>query len=305
MKFFLLIGLIVSCRCFGHPGIGIVKDSKGFIYYTDLEKVWKVDPSTLKKTVVVPNVHTHELLLDKDDNLFGQDLQYSGEATNIWHHSVWKLSPTGKIDTVIPETEGVYLEQFTLVADEQGNQYWNQHWKTDKIIKRKPTGETEVLAEGDFKDVQWMFALNGNLYFIKNGNVYVIAEPGKLKFFAGNVNQQKPGGAYSIWGDNHKNIYISNTDVREVQKVTVTGKISSYFKFEKDWLITAGLFDNNENLWLLECSVKNEIRVRKVEKNRIGYSFTNEENAVPKNVTTILTAAIIIGTSIYFIGRKK
>jgi hypothetical protein len=43
-----------------HPGIGIVKDSKGNIYYTDLAKVWKVTASG-EKSVVVDRVHTHEL----------------------------------------------------------------------------------------------------------------------------------------------------------------------------------------------------------------------------------------------------
>ena len=38
LKFFCLISIVVAA----HPGIGIVKDSKGNIYYTDLKQVWKI-----------------------------------------------------------------------------------------------------------------------------------------------------------------------------------------------------------------------------------------------------------------------
>lgn len=61
-----------------HPGIGILEDSKGNVFYTDLKQVWKISPSG-EKTVAVPGVHTHELYLDGDDNLYGEHLWYTGE----------------------------------------------------------------------------------------------------------------------------------------------------------------------------------------------------------------------------------
>jgi hypothetical protein len=127
-RLLLILFCHITIQSFAHPGIGIVKDNKGFIYYTDLEKVWKVNPKTLHKTVVVPNVHTHELYMDANDNLFGQHSLYSGEQTNRWSHYIWKLSNTGKIETVVPLTDGFYIDNFTFVSDKNGNQYWNQHW---------------------------------------------------------------------------------------------------------------------------------------------------------------------------------
>jgi hypothetical protein len=38
-----------------HPGVGIVMDSHGNIFYTDLKQVWKIDTHG-KQTVVVPRV---------------------------------------------------------------------------------------------------------------------------------------------------------------------------------------------------------------------------------------------------------
>ncbi len=64
-----------------HPGVGIVKDSKGNIYYTDLKQVWKI--ANGKKTVVVPNVHTHELYFDKNDNFYGEGGYYDARLKNF------------------------------------------------------------------------------------------------------------------------------------------------------------------------------------------------------------------------------
>jgi len=35
---------LISVLGIAHPGIGIVKDSKGNIFYTDLKQVWKISP---------------------------------------------------------------------------------------------------------------------------------------------------------------------------------------------------------------------------------------------------------------------
>ncbi|HET6768433.1 MAG TPA: hypothetical protein VFH08_13575, partial [Chitinophagaceae bacterium] len=58
MKKLLLIMILLPLIARPHPGIGIVKDCKGNIYYTALKQVWKITNGI--KTIVVPNVHTHE-----------------------------------------------------------------------------------------------------------------------------------------------------------------------------------------------------------------------------------------------------
>ena len=64
-----------------HPGIGIVMDNEGNVYYTDLTHVWKI-PKEGKLTIAVENVHTHELYLDSNGNLYGEHEWYNGEATD-------------------------------------------------------------------------------------------------------------------------------------------------------------------------------------------------------------------------------
>jgi hypothetical protein len=40
---FILLFLLDAAMHYAHPGVGIVMDSKGNVYYTDLSRVWKID----------------------------------------------------------------------------------------------------------------------------------------------------------------------------------------------------------------------------------------------------------------------
>lgn len=93
---------------YAHPGIGIVVDSLGNVFYTDLKQVWRMSPDG-KIEVAVSGVHTHELYLDASDNLYGEHLWYEGDRTGKWGHYVWKRSPKGVVEKVIPATEGSSL----------------------------------------------------------------------------------------------------------------------------------------------------------------------------------------------------
>src|SRR5574342_736257 len=110
--------LLPTCVLYAHTGIDIAKDSKGNIYYTDLKQVWKISPNG-KKTIVVSGVHTHELYVDQQGNLYGEHLWYNGEKLNTWGHFVWCLKNTGELVKVIEPTEG-FLNDYSFVRDTAG-----------------------------------------------------------------------------------------------------------------------------------------------------------------------------------------
>ena len=119
--------LIISCICFifclstakAHPGVGIVMDSKGQVFYTDLTHVWKISLDG-NHSIAVKNVHTHELYIDELDNLYGEHEYYKGETTDKWGNYVWCLSTEGVFEITIPEVEG-FLDNNTLVRDLEEN----------------------------------------------------------------------------------------------------------------------------------------------------------------------------------------
>src|SRR3954470_7552649 len=138
MKMFILLMMssFLSITLFAHPGIGLVQDSRGNIYYTDLENVWIICTDG-KRQVVVPDVHTHELYIDGKDNLYGEHLWYNGEKLNTWRSYAWCLHTNGKLDTVVSPHEG-FLENYSFNRDNKGNQYWSEHWVISKIKRKSP-----------------------------------------------------------------------------------------------------------------------------------------------------------------------
>ena len=114
----LLLVLLVAIACLpanAHPGVGIVEDSAGNIFYTDLAKVWRIAQDGTR-SIAVPGVHTHELCLDAEDTLYGEHLWYEGDATKTWGHRVWKRTKDGVVRDVIPAREG-FLTDYSFVRD--------------------------------------------------------------------------------------------------------------------------------------------------------------------------------------------
>ena len=54
-----------------------------------------------------------------------------------------------------------------------------------------------------------------------------------------------------------------------VKKIQPDGKVANYHKSEGNWAPTHGVFDDKGQLWLMESSDKNEIRVITVPTNKI------------------------------------
>src|SRR5262245_49664858 len=102
--------LLPVARTHAHPGVGIVEDSRGNVYFTDLKQVWRIAPDG-RMSLAVPAVHTHELCLDGDDALYGEHLWGEG---GLWRHRVWRLSRDGKLDDVVPQREGL-LSDYSFV----------------------------------------------------------------------------------------------------------------------------------------------------------------------------------------------
>lgn len=97
-------------------------DSKGNIFYTDLKHIWKQTPGG-QKTIVVENVHSHELYMDKHDNLFGE--HYWHESEERLFHYEWFLSSSGELKKVTDTIQAwVNPPTFSFVRDDNGNMYW-------------------------------------------------------------------------------------------------------------------------------------------------------------------------------------
>ena len=297
-NFFLLLSFTTSA----HPGIGIVKDSKGNIYYTDLKQVWKIS-SDGSKTTVVPGVHTHELYIDENDNLYGEHLWYNGEREDTWGHYVWCLKNTGELVKEIKPTEG-FQTNYSFVRDSIGNMYWVERFTTSRIMKKSKSGEITKLIEGKFGFIGWLTCTkNGFLYFTENNKLHKLSPGGKLETLAVNIGSKSTDftmmgrnyDSYGIWMDDTDNIYLAMIDSKNVVRIGNDGKVETIINTSSMWTICSGLFDNNGDLWVLENSLANEVRVRKITKTELAGSKPVSGSAMrPHLVITIFTGAAVV-----------
>jgi hypothetical protein len=114
--------LLVAAPAWAHPGIGIIMDRRGNVFYTDLVHVWRITPNG-SKSIAVRDVHTHELTLDSLGNLYGEDSEYLGG--DRWRHRIWRLSPDGRMADAVPWRAGFLqdYEDFGFVRDRVGAMY--------------------------------------------------------------------------------------------------------------------------------------------------------------------------------------
>ena len=305
LKFFCLISIVVAA----HPGIGIVKDSKGNIYYTDLKQVWKIalDGS---KTPVITGVHTHELHIDEHDNLYGEHLWYNGESKDTWGHYVWCLKNTGELVKEIEPTEG-FLTNYSFARDSVGNMYWVERFTTSRIMKKSKTGKITKLIEVKFGFIGWLTcAKNGSLYFTENNKLRRLSPDGRLETLAENIGSKSTDfsmmgrnyDSYGIWTDAAHNIYLAMIDSKNVIRIGNDGKVETVIHTNSMWTICSGIFDNKGNLWVLENSATNEVRARKITSAELAGGKPMSASAMqPHLLITIFTGAAVL--FLFFVAK--
>ena len=306
MNRYLIILLIASVgSLYAHPGIGLVKDSKGNLFYTDLSKILKVSTDG-KQTVVVPNVHSHEIFMDKDDNLYGVHLWYTGEASNKWMFYYWTRRKDGTIVKLQNDTEG-FEQSFSFVRDALGNHYLNRKWKDGyEFYRIKPDSTIEILGQGKFDDIRWMFCTEGGtLYFIDLYKIYQLKN-GQFRLIALNLIDKtvpfswmdKRHSLYGLWADDAENIYVCVYSGQKIKKIAQDGIVSTIYQSKLNWSPTNGLFDKQGNLWVMETSLTNNVRLQKVEKSKIRKS----EMPLIHIVFYLVVSILVLG---FFIVRVR
>ena len=270
---YILLIAHLSLTAIGHPGVGIVMDSKGSVFYTDLTNIWKID-SQGKKTIAVNNVHSHEIYIDSLDNLYGEHLWYNGEAKDTWSHYVWKLTANGKIEKIIQDTEGL-LSNYSFVRDHEGHMFWADRDYKDcqNVIRKNPNGTLRKISDQCLSNIQWMTSTtNGTIYLIDRQDLKKVDQLGHVITLTSDLtdkNQLLMNEDHYLSGistDKAENIYIADCTARRVMKVTQQRKVSVAFQTTIPWAPSGILVAPNRDTWILEYSTTNTVRVERITK---------------------------------------
>ncbi|HLE85760.1 MAG TPA: hypothetical protein VJG13_15575 [Thermoanaerobaculia bacterium] len=264
--------VLLAAPALAHPGVGIVMYRSGAVFYTDLEQVWRISPSG-EKTVAVPDVHTHELWLDRDGTLYGEHLWYEGEESDRWGHRVWKRRPDGRIETVIPPTEG-FLTGYSFVRDSAGTMYWADRRESGTVIrKRLADGRILTHSTGPFRDVRWMSATaGGTLHLTDGADLVRIGADGRRTVLARGLRQSswtrphvgEHHNLMGVWSGRSGEVYVAVYGGGVVKRVRRDGKVEIAARSPAFWGPTGGLTAPDGSLWLLESSLTNAVRVRRI-----------------------------------------
>ncbi|MBI2678842.1 MAG: hypothetical protein HYX28_08675 [Candidatus Koribacter versatilis] len=269
---FVFAFCLVAATALAHPGWGIVRDVQGNTFFTDLKQVWKLAPSG-ELTVVVPHVHTHELVIDARGNLCGENLAY--EAPDKWHDYFWRRSPDGRVTTVI--ADGGVTRGVSLLKDAAGNEYsveQNNHTRTRTVLlKRTPAGNVTEVAGGAFgakdgKGNAAQFGSVGGVAVMPDGSVFLVDgsalrkvatddtvttiargldQPAKLLHGTGGLANPRSGLRLDPAG----NAYIADFDNRRALKITPNGARVTAYESPLGWGPT-GIWIEGEDLYVLE-----------------------------------------------------
>jgi len=272
MKPLIIAFLFQTSLAGAHPGIGIVMDSKGNVYYTDLKQILKIDTHG-KKTIVVHDVHSHELYMDSLDNLYGEHLWYNGDALKTWGYYVWRLSSRGILEKIVPPSEGLNAK-FSFVRDRFGNMYYPDRSNTcQKIIRRNVNGKDTKLGDDCLNNIRWMTVTSEGVVFAidfhdlkkidSNGQVTTLAKslPDK-KFTQLFLSEQHYLSGLST--DKENNIFVADYSGRQVKKISPSGQRSVVAETVIPWSPSGQLIAPNGDFWLLEYSITNACRVERI-----------------------------------------
>ena len=226
-----LFAILSAAPLSAHPGTGIVTDRQGNVFYTDLVHVWRISPDG-RKSIVVRDVHTHELAIDANGRLYGEDSQYLGG--DRYRHRVWRRDPDGRMHDVVPWTDG-FWRQYGFVTDARGAMYWTYcPDKTCTIQTRVGAGAVAAVKQKKpFDDrVNWIAAApGGGLYVIDGGALKLLSPGGDLRTIAGSL-----GGEHAMGMLPEGNtVLVAVYGRRAVVRVAHTGKLDVVATTPRPW----------------------------------------------------------------------
>lgn len=255
-----------------HPSVSVVIDSRGNVYYSDLSQVWQIASDGTKR-VVVPGVHAHELAIDPADNLYGEHLWYEGEQIDKWGHYVWKRSPDGRVTKVIPNSEG-FLKDYSFVRDRAGSMYFAD--RDASLIKRRLSGgRIETLARHPFRDIRWMtVSPDGMVFLVDKHDLLRISPRGEVTTISREMSHPprwrsdyvERHALMGLWLDPGGNVYVADYAEGVVKRVTRDGRVAVIARSRLPWAATGGAWASTGELWLLEWSMTNQVRLRRLER---------------------------------------
>lgn len=285
-----------------HPAWAIVVDDKNQIYISDLEKIWKIDCSSVVS--IFSERHTHEITLDKNGDLLGEELHYE-PSTQKYTAALWRITPKGEFAYTLAPTE-TPPKGISIWKNQAGDTYYFGQTEGEPhenfLLKRSAAGRIKVLLGDQRKAMQHRqivpysvagiaFAPDGSLYVKNAATIWKVAPDDKITIVADRELEPRTMPNWMLFGlaiDEENNVYTADLPGKKILKIGADKKISVVAESEKDWSPT-GVYYRNKNLYFLESknvpvNAKPISRVKKIAADgTISIVATIGETQSPPN----------------------
>jgi sugar lactone lactonase YvrE len=280
-----------------HPPTGIVTDKKGNVYFTDLEAVWKLDPSGRVSVfrAGISGRHVHELAIDADDTILGADLSYESQ----WISAIWKMSPQGALSYLLEPTNNP-PRGMSMWLDRQGRMYVvdqdNRNKKHTLLLRRTPEGLVSTLAGSSYgyadgKGTDAKFSSVGGLAITSDNTVYLtdgtavrkVTSDGLVTTVARDLNKRTAEDRPLLFGNNDGilaglsvgkdgTIFVADAGNQRLLKIDPQGTVSVVYRGEEPYYPNGVIAASNGDLFALEVGFKPpstwlQPRIRKIMPN--------------------------------------
>ncbi len=247
-----------------HPAVGIVVARDGTVYYSDTVQVWAIAPDGTR-TIVVRDVHTHELRLDDDGTLYGEHLAYNGGQ---WSHRVWRRSPQGQVSDVVPTRPGFLsdVNDFSFHVDAAGLVYWLEGSAPARLRTRAGSGAAVTRASLDLTNASWLAVSRAGTVFVSEGGLVWRVRPNRPaeRLPDGLSRSRDRLAVMGMSAADDGTLYVAAYADRAVRRWRPGGGIATIVTTPAGWGPTGVAVAADGAIWVLEASDRNAQRVRRV-----------------------------------------
>lgn len=271
MKRTLLLFVILTRLpdLFAHPGWGLVVDSKGSVFFCDVNRnsIWKVDQWG-KVARFVAGKHSHALAIDSKDNIYGEHVEYDSR-NDRWLTHRWMADPNGRVSVVDSKTAANFFHP----VDHRGNTYLfisDAHKRTAFVRKETSKGDMVLFVGEQWGDLDGkgrraqfrnfgpaVLGSDSALYVASGGIIRRITTDGAVTTLAGaregfgDPDEPRASGFLGIACDNERNIYGAHWEKKIVIRIDRDGNVKTILDSGTFWSPSGVLVKGND-LYVLE-----------------------------------------------------
>ena len=177
----------------------------------------------------------------------------------------------GVVSDVISARPGFLSDyhDFSFTRDAAGAMFWMEGSKPAQLRMKQQGGEAVTLASLDFTNQSWLSVMPDGTVYVSEGGVLWRVRAGAPPTRLPDVVSRSRGrlAVMGVAGAADGSIYVAAYEDRAVRRVSPSGEVTTITSTPSGWGPTGIAIAADGTVWVLEASVTNAQRVRRLSRN--------------------------------------